>query len=173
VRPLLCALAVTLVLLAAPVLCAQDPDRRPFVPDVIAKVILDPTTYAPAIVAWKATRLDWDSSQIFFRNGASEHNPRYTVSGRVDDTAVGDAAGNHQILMDAIGNLKLPLLHHASVRVVERLLMSRYPNHRKLLGTIGWIERAAMTSYLSYRLSVAHLRQWQLNERRARQFGYD
>jgi hypothetical protein len=168
------ALAVVLVLLTArSAVSAQDQDRPSFVPDVVTKVILDPTTYTPTIVAWTATRLDWRSSQIFFRNGSVEHNPRYTVSGRVDDAAISYAAGNRQILMDAIGNLRLSLLHHTSARVVERLLMSRYPNHRKLLRAIGRIERSAMTSYLSYRLSARHLRQWRLNEQRAHQLGYD
>jgi hypothetical protein len=165
-------MAGALILLVASSVAAQDPDRGSFVPDVVKQVFLDPTTYAPAIIAWKATRLDWQSSQIFFQNGYVEHNPHFTVSGRADDTAIGYAAGNRQILTGAIANLQLSLLNNVSERVIERVLISRYPNHRKLLRTIGWIERSAMASIWSYRLSAGHFRQWQENERLARQLGY-
>ncbi len=163
---------VVLMALMAPSVSAQDPDRVPFVPDVVRKVILDPTTYAPAIMAWGATRLDWQSSQVFFRNGMVEHNPNFTVSGRVDDVAVGYGAGNRQILADAVTNLQMSVINNVSARVLERLLMSRHPGHRRLVRTIGWIERSAMASYWSYRLSAGHFRQWQDNERRAQQLGY-
>ena len=59
-----------------------------------------------------------------------------------------------------------------SERVIERLLMPRYPNHRKLLRAIGWIERSAVASYWTHRLSAGHFRQWQENERRTQQLGY-
>lgn len=166
-------IVVALMMLVASSVSAQDQDHASFVPDVLKRVILDPTTYAPAIVAWEATRLDWQSSQIFFRNGLFEHNPRFTVSGRGDDTAIGYAAGNRQIFTDSIANLQLSLVNNVSERAMERLLIPRYPNHRKLLRTIGWIERSAMASYWSYRLSAGHFRQWQENERRAQQLGYD
>lgn len=165
-------IVVALMMLAASSVSAQDQGRASFGSDVAKKVLLDPTTYAPAIVAWKATRLDWQSSQIFFQRGWFEHNPRYTVSGRGNDTAIGYAAGNRQIFRDSIGNLQLSLVNNVSERVMERLLMPRYPNHRTLLRTIGWIERSAMASYWSYRLSAGHFRQWQENERRALQLGY-
>jgi hypothetical protein len=167
------AIVIALMMLMASSVSAQDQDHASFVPDVVNKVILDPTTYAPAIVAWTATRLDWRSSQIFFQNGSFEHNPRFTVSGRGEDTAVGYAAGNRQILTDAIANLPLSLVNNVSERVMERLLMRRYPTHRKLLRTIGLIERSAMASYWSYQLSAGHFRQWQDNRRRARQLGYN
>lgn len=141
--------------------------------DVVKKVALDPTTYAPAIVAWTATQLDWQSSQVFFRNGWFEHNSRFTVSGRHDDIAIGYAAGNRQILTDALAVLQVSMVNNVSERVIERMLMRRYPNHRKLLRTIGWIERSAMASYWSYKLSAGHLRQWQKNERLVRQLGYN
>jgi hypothetical protein len=161
-----------LMLLVASSVSPQDQGHTSFVPDVITKVILDPTTYAPAVVAWTATRLDWQSSQIFFQHGSVEHNPRFTVSGRSDDTAISDEAGKRLILADAIGNLQRSLINNVSVRVLERLLKRRSPNHQKLLRTIGWIERTALASYWSYRLSARHFRQWQENEGRAQQLGY-
>lgn len=170
---LLRVMVVALIVLAASSVSAQDQDRPSFVPDVIRKVILDPTTYAPAIVAWEATRLDWRSSQIFFQHGALEHNPGFTISGRGDDIAIGYAAGNRQIFQDAIANLQLSVVNNLSARVVERLLLARYPHHRTLVRAIGWIERGAMASFWSYRQSAGHFRQWQENERRAQQLGYD
>ena len=165
-------IVVALMTLAASSVSAQDPDHPSFVPDVLKRVIVDPTTYAPAVVAWEATRLDWRSSQVFFQNGWFEHNPRFTVSGRAGDTAIGYAAGNRQILTDAMAIVPLSLVNNASARVMERLLMPRYPNHRRLIRAIGWIERSAVASYWSYRLGAGHVRQWQENTRRARQLGY-
>ena len=161
------------MMLVASSVSAQDQDHASFVPDVVKKVILDPTTYAPAIVSWKATRLDWQSSQVFFQRGWLERNPRFTVSGRGDDIAIGYAAGNRQIFADAIAALQVSMVNNVSERVIERLLMPRYPNHRKLLRTIGWIERSAIASYWSYRLSAGHLRQWQKNERLAQKLGFN
>ena len=160
------------MMLVASSVSAQDQDRASFVPDVVKNVILDPTTYVPAIVAWKATRLDWQSSQVFFQRGWLERNPRFTVSGRADDVAIGYAAGNRQIFADAIAVLQLSMVNNVSERVIERLLMPRYPNHRKLIRTIGWIERSAMASFWSYRLSAGHFRQWQKNEQLAQQLGF-
>jgi len=151
---------------------AQDQAHRSLVPDVVKQVFLDPTTYAPTIVAWTATRLDWQTSQVLFQSGWTEHNARFTVSGLGDDTAISYGAGNRQILTDAFSNLQLSLVNNASSRVVEGLLIPRYPQHRTLLRTIGWLERGAMASYLSYRLSADHFRQWQENGRNARQLGY-
>ena len=164
---------VTLVMLRASVAFSQDGTGRWFVPDVVRGVLLDPTTYAPAIVTWGATRLDWQSSQIFFQNGFVEHNPGFTVSGRADDTAIGYAAGNRQIFTDALANLSLSVANNASARVIERLLQQRYPSHRKLVRAIGWIERSAVASYLSYRLSAGHFRQWQSNKQQEVQLGYE
>ena len=151
---------------------AQDQAHRSLVPDVVKQVFLDPTTYAPAIVAWTATRLDWQTSQAFFQSGWTEHNARFTISGLGDDTPMSYRAGNRQILTDAFSNLQLSLVNNASSRVVEGLLIPRYPNHRTLFRTIGWIERSVMASYLSYGLSADHVRQWQENGRLARQLGY-
>ena len=165
-------IALTTLVASAPV-SAQDQDHASFLPDVVKKVILDPTTYAPAIVAWGATRLDWRSSQIFFQNGSVEHNARFTVSGRGDDIAMSYAAGNRQILSDAMANLQISLINNATARVIERMLLRGRPNHPTLVRTIGWIERSAVASYVSYRQSARHFRQWQENERRAQQLGYD
>jgi hypothetical protein len=160
-----------LVVLASPA-SAQEQASAPLLTGVVKAVILDPTTYAPAIVAWEATRLDWRSSQVFFRLGWTEHNARFTTSGLRDDTAIGYAAGNRMITMDAFGNLRLSAVNNFSSRLVERLLIRRYPTRGRLVRTLGWIERTALASYWTYRLSADHFRQWQENERRARQFGY-
>ena len=166
-------IVIALITLMASSASAQDRGRASFVRDVVQKVIVDPTTYAPAILGLEATRLDWRSSQVFFQNGWSERNSRFTVSGQADDMPIGYAAGNRKILMDSIANLQLSLVNNASARVMERLLMPRYPNHHKLIRAIGWIERSAMASYWSYRLSAGHLRQWRENERLARRLGYE
>ena len=157
------ATVVALLMLMASPLSAQEATQAPFVSDVARKVLLDPTTYAPAVLAWAATRLDWGSSQVFFQNGFVEHNARFTISGRADDAAISYRAGNRQILLDAVANLQVSLLNNASERVIERLLQPRFVNHPKLLRTIGFIERSAVASFWTWRLSAGHVRQWQDN----------
>jgi hypothetical protein len=174
-RPVVAAcrvVIVTLTMLAASSLSAHGQDAVSFLGGVVKHVTLDPTTYAPAVAGWTSTRLDWRSSQAFFEHGWVEGNSRFTVSGRGNDIAIGYAAGNRQILVDALGILQLSAVNNVSERVLERWLMPRFPNHRKLLAAIGWIERSALASYWSYRLSAGHLRQWRRNERLARQLGY-
>jgi hypothetical protein len=163
-------MVIALAMLASSV-SAQDSRRTSFASDLVKQVFLDPTTYAPTILAWEATRLDWQSSQVFFKHGWLESNPRFTISGRSEDTAIGYAAGNRQILRDSLSNLQLSLANNLSERITERLLVPRYPAHRKLIRAIGWIERGAIASYLSYQLSAGHFRQWQANETRAQQLG--
>ena len=160
-----------LVVLASPA-SAQEQAEAPLLTGVVKAVFLDPTTYAPALVAWEATRLDWRSSQVFFRLGWTEHNARFTTSGLRDDTAVGYAAGNRTIAVDALENLCLSVVNNSSSRLAERLLIRRYPARRTLIRTVGWIERIAFASYWTYQQSAGHFQQWQENERRARQFGY-
>jgi len=163
---------VVVLLMTARAVSAQERPPASFLTDVVWAVAFDPTTYAPSAVAWTATRLDWSSSQVFFENGWSERNPRFTVGGASPGVPVAYAAGTHTILMDALGNLQLSVLHNLSERLVEHLLLPRYPRHRKLIRTLGWIERSAVASYFTYRLSAGHFRQWQENERRAHELGY-
>jgi hypothetical protein len=174
--------------LTAPVL-AQDQqnqqtaqDRETAAPPIMSErpfsfwsltkdVALDPTTYAPSVLSYTSTRLDWDTSQVFFRNGYVEDNPRYTATGLAHDTPMGYNAGNRKILGDTMTILGGSLAHNYTERLFERYLMEKYPDHRKLVRTIGWIERIGFSSYWSYRLSAAHFRQWQANDRLASQLG--
>lgn len=151
----------------------QEPDRSSFVSDTAKRMAADPTTYAPAAFLYVSMRLDWNSSQVFFQNGSTEHNSRYTLSGRADDVAISYGAGNRRILGDAIAILPLSLMNNITNNVIERILIERYPDHRKFLRAIGWIERFSFASYMSYRLSAEHFRQWQTNGWYARQFGYE
>lgn len=129
--------------------------------------MLDPTTYTPAILNYHATMRDWDSSQPFFQHGYIEHNARFTLSGRPDDIAIGYKAGRHQILRDAFGVLQVSVVNNATTRLIDHVLIARYPQHRKLFRTLGWIERVGFASYVSYQTSSMHYRQAQLNEQRA------
>src|SRR5438067_12505788 len=86
-----------IVLASAQLALAQDEKRPSVVADVVKGVVFDPTTYAPAVIGYDATMKDWKTSQPFFRAGFVEHNARFTVSGRSDDTAVSYAVGTNQI----------------------------------------------------------------------------
>lgn len=150
---------------------AQEPDRSSFVADVLKQVALDPTTYAPAVLSYTGLRLDWRSSQVFFRHGFVEANRRYTVSGLPNDIPIGYGAGNRRLIADALGMLQMSLVNNATAALFEKLLARRYPEHRTLLRVLSWVERAAFAGYWSSRSST-HFHQWRENERLSRRLGY-
>jgi hypothetical protein len=171
------ALLTLFLLLSAGPLFAQDveggsPKLSSLASDLTKGVLLDPTTYAPAAILYTSMRLDWNSSQPFFRHGYVEANERYTISGRAHDVPVSFARGNRQILTDSLLNLPMSFVNNASSRLAERVLMKQYPDHPKLIRALGWIERTAFAGYMSNRLAAKHFRQWRQNATLAGQLGY-
>jgi hypothetical protein len=164
-------LILTLVLASAPFASAQDEKRSSAFADVVKGVVLDPTTYAPALIGYDATMRDWNTSQPFFRNGFVEHNQRFTVTGQPDDTALNYMVGRNQIFKDAVTAFGVTAVQNATSRVVERALLQKYPNHRKIVKSIGWIQRVSIASLMSYHLAAPHYRQAQINAQRAAELG--
>ena len=172
VRRSIAYVLVALAMLLSPCgVFAQDQERPSAAWDVTKRVVLDPTTYAPAILGYDATMRDWNSSQPFFRYGFVERNSRFTITGLPNDVAVGYEDGRHRILADAFANLQMSLVNNATDAIVERVLIQRYPEHRTLFRTLGWVEKISFASFMSYRLSADHYRQWQQNEQASRQLG--
>jgi hypothetical protein len=165
------ALLVAIIVTVPAVASAQDDRGSSFAAAMFKGVFLDPTTYAPAIIAYDATMRDWNTSQPFFRNGYVERNERFTITGRPGDTPVSYSVGTRQIGKDAFANFGVSALTNAADRIFERALLDRFPNHRKLIRGLGWIERSAFASYWSYRLSAEHYRQASNNARIAAQLG--
>jgi hypothetical protein len=161
----------TLVLVSAPLAFAQDEKRSSAFADVVKGVVFDPTTYAPALIAYHATMKDWNTSQPFFQNGFVEHNARFTVNGRPDGTAVSYTVGRNLIFKDAAAAFGVAAAQNATSRLVEHALLQRYPDHRKVVKTIGWMQRIAVASAMSYHLSAGHYRQAQLNAQRSAELG--
>lgn len=152
-------------------LVAQE--REPsFLAAVAKQVALDPTTYAPAIIAYDGTVRDWTTSQVFFRNGFLEANGRFTISGLPYDAPLSYSDGHRRILIDAMTTLEMSVVNNFTGRVLERMLIERHPGHRKLVRTLGWIERISFSVGMSYVMSVEHYRQAQDNTRRAAALGY-
>ena len=151
---------------------AQDQDRSSFAGSMFKQVVLDPTTYAPSIIAYDATMRDWKTSQPFFRNGFMEHNSRFTISGRANDFPLPYADGRKRILADAATTLGMSALNNVTGRVFERVLSERYPEHRKIVRAVSWVERISFGVYMSYVLSKDHYRQAGLNEMQAQRLGY-
>ena len=175
--PIACSLVAAMLLVSPAPASAQDQstdggERSSFLLDTAKAVALDHTTYAPALFYYGTTRLDWNSSQVFFRHGMVEHNERFTISGRPDDVPISYAAGNRLIAGDALTILQMSAVNNVTNNLIERVLIARYPRHRKLFRTIAWIERTGFASYWSYRLTAGHYRQWRANERAARQLGF-
>ena len=160
----------------APAALAQTTDRSQgataFLVDLTKDIVFDPTTWAPASISFAATRLDWNSSQVFFQQGILERNPRFTVNGRSPGVPITYGDGNRKILSDTLAILQMSVVNNVSTNLLERVLVKHHPERRKLLRTLGWIERIAVASYWSHRLSAAHFEQWRTNERLAREYGY-
>ena len=151
---------------------AQDQEHSSFIGTIAKQMVLDPTTFAPAAIAYDATVRDWKTSQPFFNNGFMEHNPRFTISGRANDLPVAYAEGERRILADAAANFGMSALNNFTSRVFERMMIERYPEHRKIVKAASWIERISFGVYMSYMLSKDHYRQADLNATRAQQLGY-
>ena len=165
------AFVAVFVLSSAQFVSAQDDKRTSAFADVAKGVFFDPTTYAPALIGYHATMKDWNTSQPFFQNGFVEHNERFTVTGRPNDTALSYTVGKNQILKDAFAAFGVSAAQNATSRIVERALLQRYPEHRKVVKTIGWIQRISVASLMSYHLSAAHYRQAGINAQRAAELG--
>ena len=163
-------LVATCLMLLPQRVSAQE--HSSFFADTVKGVLLDPTTYAPAAIAYDATIRDWDSSQAFFRHGYFEGNERFTITGRANDIPISYGAGRSRILSDAVRTLEMSAINNVADRVIERMLVERYPQHRKMVKAFGWIERAAFASAMSYYLSAAHYRQAAANVTRAQQLGF-
>jgi hypothetical protein len=151
---------------------AQDEQRSSFLASLVKGVVFDPTTYAPAIISYDARMRDWNSSQVFFQNGYLERNPKFTATGLPQDTPLSYAEGRQVILRDALIHLQVSAVHNATTRTLERMLIERFPQKRKLIRVLGWIERTAFASYLSYQLSHQHYRQARENVRLAQMYGW-
>ena len=151
---------------------AQADESRPFAWDVARAALIDPTTYAPALISYKAIQQDWKTSQVLFTNGWVEQNPKFTISGRPNDVPVSYDAGTRRIRRAALTVLQYSAANNVGTLVVERLLIARYPHRKTLIRTLSWVERIAFASALTYRNSADHFRQASKNRRLAREYGY-
>ena len=163
------AIAIALVPAGA---MGQGAEERPLAWDVARGVLLDPTTYAPALIVHEGMERDWKTSQVLFAHGWVEQNPRFTLSGRSNDVPVPYAEGLARVRSAALRVLANSLINNAGVGVTERFLTARYPRHAKLIRTASWVERIAFASISAYRNSAAHFRQASTNRRLARENGY-
>jgi hypothetical protein len=169
----LVAVLAALLLFSAASAIAQDRVERPFIADVLTRVVLDPTTYVPAVLAYDATMRDWRTSQPFFQHGFYESNARFTINGLPNDVAVSYGAGQRIIRADALESLWRSAVNNVGEQIIERVLVNKYPNHRKLIRAVGWAQRISFGSFKAYRLSAPHYRQAAQNARLAEQLGFD
>jgi hypothetical protein len=165
------ALAIAVVLMPA-LASAQESDGASAVGSIFKRVVLDPTTYAPAVIAYDGTMRDWNTSQPFFRHGFYERNERFTLSGLPNDRPLSYEAGQRRILNDAFVTLEMSLINNVSSQIFERVLIDRFPERRKLVRTLGWIERSAFASFMAYHLSAQHYQQAAANQAYAQQMGF-
>lgn len=167
----MCIFFLAMTCFAPSVASAQNEGRGNVVLDIAKSVLFDPTTYVPAALSYDSQRADWNTSQPLFKMGWLEQNPRYTVSGRPDDTPLSYQAGNREIRRDAIAHLQQSVVNNLSAHILERTLTQKYPEHRKLFKALSWMERISFSGYMGYLASVDHFRQAQKNREMARQYG--
>jgi len=140
--------------------------------DLARSVLIDPTTYAPAALSYGAQRLDWKTSRVLLDHGWLEQNPRFTVSGRPNDVAISYAAGNRKIRQEALVQLQQSVTANLVIGIGERVLVARYPQHRKLFWALSWGGRITAASWMAYLASAEHIRQIRTNGRLAAAYGY-
>jgi hypothetical protein len=165
-------LTAIVLVLASALASAQTEECRPFAWDVARAVLVDPTTYAPALISFESMRQDWKTSQVLFTHGWLEQNPRFTISGRANDVPLGYSEGTGRIRGVALTVLRASAVNNLSAGILERMLVARYPHRKNLIRTLSWVERIAFASLLTYRNSADHLRQASSNRRLAREYGY-
>ena len=170
-RQIVTALAIAIVLMPA-YASAQESNGGSAVGSIFKRVVFDPTTYAPAVIAYDGTMRDWNTSQPFFRNGYFERNERFTLSGLPNDRPVSYEVGRRKVLSDAFVTVEMSLINNVSSQVFERVLIDRFPERRKLVRTLGWIERTAFASFMAYHLSAQHYQQAAANQAYAQQMGF-
>jgi len=166
------ALTAIVLVLASALASAQTEEHRPFAWGVARAVLVDPTTYAPALISYESMRQDWKTSQVLFTHGWLEQNRRFTISGRANDVPLGYREGTSRIRGAALTVLRDSAVNNVSARIIERLLVARYPRRKNLIRTLSWVERIAIASLLTYVNSADHLRQASSNRRLAREYGY-
>ena len=145
---------------------------RPFAWDLARAVLIDPTTYAPAVITHEAMSGDWKTSQVFFAHGWVERNPQFTISGLPNDRPVSYEAGTRIITRESLKVFQYSLVNNAAAGIAERLLIQKYPGQRRLIRTLSWIERIGFASFVTYTKAGAHIRQSRENRRLARAYGY-
>jgi hypothetical protein len=165
-------LTAVVLVLASALASAQTEERRPFAWDVARAVLVDPTTYAPALISHESMRQDWNTSQVLFTHGWLEQNRRFTISGRANDVPLGYSEGMSRIRGAALTVLRDSAVNNLSTGIIERLLVARYPDRKNLIRALSWVERIAFAALLTYGNSADHLRQASSNRRLAREYGY-
>lgn len=167
-RTVVACLIVSIV--SVPHVWAQD-NTPSILGHAIKATVFDPTTYPAAVLYYDSTMKDWNTSQPFFRNGFVEHNARFTVSGLSNDTAVSYGVGRNQILKDAFAVMGVSALNNFTSSLIEGALKQQYPEHRKAVAVVSWMERIAASSFLSYHVASPHYRQWKRNQELVGQLG--
>jgi len=161
------------LLRTTPAIAQEEPPPQPSaVVTILKSTVYDPSSYAPAVVKYTAMHLDWESSQIFFRHGFVERNPRYTVNGLTNDLPVAHGEGLQRLTVDSVRVLAHSVPQNLAERTIEHVLIRMFPSRRKAFVIAGQVGRAVAATYMSYAVSAVHFRQWQRNESLARHLGY-
>ena len=75
-------------------------------------------------------------------------------------------------MRDTLTTLGVSAVQNATSRIVEQAFLAKFPNHRKIVKTIGWVQRIAIASAMTYKLSSPHYRQAGINAQQASELGF-
>ena len=131
-------------------------------------IFTDPTTYTPAIIYSIAAQQDWRTSQVFFAHGWKETNPRFTKERTSPGTPVSYARGMGTIRGYSALVLAHSVVNNLAVGAVTLHLTKRWPHKRKLIKTLGWVEKVTFASILTHSTSTPHFKQANLNRKLAK-----
>src|SRR4051812_34434974 len=120
-KELVSAVVLGMALCAPLTAAAQTVDQRVSASSIVRTVLRDPVTYAPALIKYTSMNLDWESSQVFFRNGFVEQNARFTVSGRSKDTPISHGQGSRKVVADSLILLAQTVPEHLAERTLEQV----------------------------------------------------
>ena len=110
---------------------AQTENARPFAWDVARAVLIDPTTYAPALIVNEAMRQDWKTSQVLFAHGWVEQNRDFTLSGLANDVPVPYHEGTRRIRRAGAHGPGVSVVNNLGMPAWSACLSRATPNARR------------------------------------------
>ena len=140
--------------------------------DITRSVVFDPTTYAPATLAYTSMNLRLAELSAAVPQWLGRAEPSFYGERPAERYSRQLYGRERKIRQMALLHLQESIVNNAAANIFERVLAEKYPQHRKLFKVLSWMERIAFASYVSYMASANHFKQAERNRQLAIQYGY-